>query len=262
MNCQKFRTEIEELESGAGLTARAEAHAARCDSCRAFRAQGDAVRALVGGLARVEAPGDFDFRLRARIARAEGATARPASWHGFVPGAAWLTAAGCLVLALGVFVRFRPPQTAPAQTHEVARAAAGAEKPSQANVEDDQPQEVSGRETVATTAGVRRVNRVARAPQSQKFVLPHEAAREIAGLQNVESTTDTHTLDSRGMKIYVGSPIALPVSTQERPLEALFKDTSGATRTVSVDAVTFGARGLPARRAQVRSASYNAQGVW
>jgi hypothetical protein len=273
MNCQKFKTEFEERGRGARLTGRAESHAAHCDSCRAFRAEGDALRALVGGLARVEAPGDFDFRLRARIARSEGARFQHAGWRGFVPGAAWLTAAGCLVLALGVFVRFRPGQTAPpptpravAQTQEAVPDAATAGEQARANADDTQQQpvsvqEVSERETLAAAAVVRRGSRAARAPQGQKFILPREAAREIAGLQNTEGATETHMLDSRGMKIYVGSPIALPVSTQESRLEALFKDTSGATRSVSVDAVTFGARGLPARRAQVRNASY-AQGVW
>lgn len=269
MNCQKFRTEIEELDGGAGLSPRAEGHAALCDSCRAFRAEGDALRALVGGLARVEAPGDFEFRLRSRIARAEGAPARAASWRGFVPGAAWLTAAGCLVLALGVFVHFRPgrtasPPTAPAlvQTHqEAVRATSAAGGREQADVEDGKQQLVSDGGTAVAAASTRRGNRAARATQSQKFVLPPEAARQLAGLQNSEGATETHTLDAQGMKIYVGSPIALPVSTQERPLEALFKDTSGATRSVSVDAVTFGARGLPGRRAPVRNASYT-QGVW
>jgi hypothetical protein len=268
MNCQKFRTEIEELGGGARLTAQAESHAARCDSCRAFRAEGHALRALVGSLARVEAPGDFDFRLRARIARSEGEGSRPASWRGFVPGAAWLTAAGCLVLALGVFVRFRPggasPPQAPSAVERIAVANDAASTKDQqpaVNTAHDGPATVS--DEVKTYTASSGGSRKARAPQSRKFILTHEAAQELADLQNIEGATDTHTLDSRGMKIYVGSPIALPVSTQERPLEALFKDTSGATRAVSVDAVTFGARGLPARRGQVRNASYNAQqGVW
>jgi hypothetical protein len=271
MNCQKFRTEIEELDGGAGLSARAESHAAQCESCRAFRAEGDRLRRLVGGLARVEAPGDFEFRLSARIARSGGARARASSWRGFVPGAAWLTAAGCLVAALSLFVHFRPgrtsspPQTSPAvaQTHEAARNAPTAVGQEQANVVNDKQQPVSHREVSdrETIAAAHRGNRATRATQSQKYVLPREAANEIAGLQDSEGATETHVLDSQGMKIHVGSPIALPMATRERPLEALFKDTSGATRSVSVDAVTFGARGLPSRRAPVRNASY-AQGVW
>jgi hypothetical protein len=267
MNCQKYRTEIEELERGAALTESARAHAAGCDSCRAFRAGDDSLRALVGGLARVEAPGDFEFRLRARIARSEGVGARPAFWRGFVPGGAWLTVAGCLVLALGVFVRFRPgqttsPQSAPAavQTHEIARAASTPGKSVGAGVEDGEVRTVAHAESLPT-ALVRSSNRTTRAQQSHKFILPHEAAEQLAGLQNGGDATETLTLDSQGMKIYVGTPIALPVSTHDRPLEALFKDTSGATRSVSVDAVTFGARDLRSRRAQARNASYT-QGVW
>ncbi|HEX8163822.1 MAG TPA: hypothetical protein VF538_18280 [Pyrinomonadaceae bacterium] len=280
MNCQNFRNEIEELEAGGRLAAEAESHAARCRSCRAFRDEGDSLRALVGSLARVEAPGDFDFRLRARIARSEGARTAHAGWRGFVPGAAWLSAAGCLVLALGVFVHFRPgqsappppaPAPAPAQAREVAAADSAAAKPDQttvrpeqADVSDGETQAASGkeiREAVAYTPA-RRGNRAPRSPQGQRFILSREAAGRIGESQDSAGAYETSTLDSRPMKIHVGSPIALPVSTQERPLEALFKDTSGATRSVSVDAVTFGARGLPARRAQARNASYTQQGVW
>jgi hypothetical protein len=265
MNCQNFRTEIEELGRGAALTARAESHAAHCDSCRAFRAEGDALRGLVGGLARVEAPGDFEFRLRSRIARSEGAHARPASWRGFVPGAAWLTAAGCLVLALGVFINFRQGRTASPQSTSSASQIAASDTTS---ITDRQPlvktvsdETQTGPDEVKTYAATSGSGRKARAPQSRKVILPREAAQELAGLQNARDTTETYLLDAQGMKINVGSPIALPVSTQGRPLEALFKDTSGATRSVSVDAVTFGARGLPARRAPVKNVSYT-QGVW
>lgn len=266
MNCQNFRTEIEELGRGATLTTRAELHAARCDSCRAFRSEGDALRALIGGLARVDAPGDFEFRLRSRIARSEGANARPASWRGFVPGAAWLTAAGCLVFALSVFVNFRPGHTAAPQAPSAAGriavvndATTTKDHPSLVNNANDEP--LTGSSEVKTYTASSGGSRKARVPQSRKFILPREAAQALASLQSVENTTETHTLDSQGMKINVGSPIALPMSTQERPLEALFKDTSGATRLVSVDAVTFGARGLPTRRAPVRNVSYT-QGVW
>lgn len=267
MNCQHFRTEIEGLGRGAALDARAESHAARCDSCRAFRAEGDALRLLVGGLARVDAPGDFEFRLRARLARAEGGRADQASWRGFVPGAAWLTAAGCLVLALGVFINLRQgggtasPQ-APTAVEQIAVVNdTTSTKDSQPLVNTPSEETLTGSGEVKTYTAASGGGHKARAPQIRKFIIPREAASELADLQSIESGAETRTLDSQGMKIYVGSPIALPVSTQERPLEALFKDTSGATRSVSVDAVTFGARGLPARRAPVRNVSYT-QGVW
>lgn len=107
MSCKKFRTEIEEAGRGVPLGASAATHVAACDSCRAFDAERVRLRALVSDLSRVEAPADFEFRLRARIARAGGDERTRATRRAFVPGAAWLTAAGCLVLALGIFVHFR-----------------------------------------------------------------------------------------------------------------------------------------------------------
>jgi hypothetical protein len=289
MSCQRFRTEIEEAARGASLGGRAAAHLAACDSCRALRVEGERLRALVADLARVEAPADFEFRLRARMARAEESRARSPR-RSFVPGAAWLTVAGCLVLALGLFVHFRAgatrEQNGNAQNEASARAVSTdhsranqtstqADAQARTDVSEARPADVrSPLAAVQTNGGQPKINgaarvkfvaarqssRAERAARAERFVLPAEAVAEIAGGEPSPARRESRTMDVKPTRIYVGSPIPLPVASSDRKLEALFNDAHGAKHVVAVDPVAFGARGQAAKDANVKNVSY--AGVW
>jgi hypothetical protein len=276
MSCQKFRAEIEEAARAASLGERTALHLAGCGECRAFRDERESLRGLVASLARVEAPADFEFRLRARIARADGARA---GWRGFVPGAAWVAIAGCLVLALGLFAYFRTSR----QTNQLA-AAPGAtasnavqttpriERNASASSDGVTPtvvatvanQEESINESQdSTDASADLTGRTWRAPRRQRFIVPREAVQQLAQAQPEARQLGTNILGEGEMKIYTASPIPLPGTSRERPLEALFTDARGASHAVSVDPVTFGARGLPVQRGRVANVKYTqTQGVW
>lgn len=265
MSCKKFRTEIEEAGRTASLGAAASAHLVSCASCRAFRSEREALRGLVANLARVDAPADFEFRLRARIARSEDESHAHTTRRTFVPGAAWLAVAGCLVLALGVFINFHQPQKQSRETASAAGSAATVETRSASPVEAATPREsnehATGLETVATSINpVRSASRAPREQRREKFVLPSETVEEIAQTQPAAGQQETHVSDVTGSPIYVGSPIPLPVTTQEKRLEALFKDAHGAQRVVAIDPVTFGARGQTPSRVNMKNVSYT--GVW
>ena len=64
-----------------------------------FDLENDPVRSLLGGLKRVEAPGDFDFRVKARIASGRPA-GRPSSW---LPALAKLSVPLAVLLLIGGF---------------------------------------------------------------------------------------------------------------------------------------------------------------
>jgi hypothetical protein len=238
-----------------------------------LRAERETLCGLVAGLARVEAPADFEFRLRARIARTEGAAHAHSSRRTFVPGAAWLAVAGCLVLALGVFVHFRQPQdhkqeiaagagstaTIAERNAPTVEEATTTDRNKQSSAHNDQP---VVNETVATASvnRVRMTSRTNRAPRSVRFVLPQEAVEEIANTQPAATQPESRTSESKGSPIYIHAPIALPVTTQGRRLEAMFKDMRGAERVVAVDPVTFGARERTPQRASMKTVSTT--GVW
>jgi hypothetical protein len=71
MNCQNVRSEIDTASRRAPMGEPVKAHLSGCQDCRRHADHTSALLALLGAQPRVEAPPDFDFKLRARIARAE-----------------------------------------------------------------------------------------------------------------------------------------------------------------------------------------------
>src|SRR4029078_3722879 len=67
-NCKVIRRELDELMLGEGWSAAAREPLRECAECREFHVQQTKLRQIVGSLGTVEAPADFDFRLRARLA--------------------------------------------------------------------------------------------------------------------------------------------------------------------------------------------------
>lgn len=67
-NCKLIRRELDELRLGEAWSNAATGHLRECASCREFHEQQTKLRQIVGSLGTVEAPADFDFRLRARLA--------------------------------------------------------------------------------------------------------------------------------------------------------------------------------------------------
>jgi len=81
MNCRNVRHEIEEAAVGDLLSSDVNDHLSSCVACKTFFREQTRLQKLVASLGTVEAPGDFDFRLRARLAGEKRGVARP-----FAPG--------------------------------------------------------------------------------------------------------------------------------------------------------------------------------
>lgn len=71
MNCQTIRETIDTASRRAGYSENVYAHLGDCSACRRHADGTRSLFALLSAQPRVEAPADFDFRLRARIARAQ-----------------------------------------------------------------------------------------------------------------------------------------------------------------------------------------------
>jgi hypothetical protein len=68
IDCRNVRQEIEEVGQHDLLGAAARNHVRSCEACAAFDNNEQKLRGLVASLGGVEAPADFDFKLRARLA--------------------------------------------------------------------------------------------------------------------------------------------------------------------------------------------------
>ncbi|HLL75168.1 MAG TPA: hypothetical protein VK421_07855 [Pyrinomonadaceae bacterium] len=289
MNCKQYRAVIEESGTAAGdPSARAASHAAACADCRDFGDEMRALRGLVAGLARVDAPADFGFRLRARMAAADSARARPWS-RNLQPRAAWLLAAvGCLALAAALALQtsnsWKPaaPETAAQPAGQPAAAnpveTAGAETAAR-NVTGGKIAEPDATRATATPAlsdvavaaqrrargeSVAAMKAVERSQRKQAATAAAQPATETVassggGAAQMETTTSSMTAGP----IIVSSAIPLPVSAGERPLQVLFQDTKGAAHVVNVDPVAFGSNEPAARPTNVTfTKATKKQGVW
>jgi hypothetical protein len=68
-DCKLVRREIDEADLNQQLSSAASQHLHSCPACRSFRDERRGLRSLMSSLETVAAPADFDFRLRARLAR-------------------------------------------------------------------------------------------------------------------------------------------------------------------------------------------------
>jgi len=263
--CKAYRWEIEEAADGGDVSAGARTHAASCRACGDELRARASLRALVGGLGKVEAPADFEFRLRARMAasKADGGRGRfgGARWlYGFAP----VAVAACFVV-VSATLYFR--QAAPA-TNARPPAVAAANGPAH-SVEPDRAPSVGIENHNAEPFKVGEVARVnstgAVAPKSpkraHKAVARFTQAREVASRGESRTEAAPRTFVSSVTGAQVIKPISVKASAE--PLRVILRDERGAERVVSMPGVSFGSQDFLARGAAGRPASAaEVGGVW
>src|SRR6266545_7855416 len=122
--CRATRREIDESELNQRLSNQALSHLGVCSACTEFRAERASLRELVGSLEPVAAPGDFDMRLRARIANEQGRARQPFIFRFVTSTPAIVTAALVVMLATSlVWFAQRNKSQAPAIAGAVPPAA-------------------------------------------------------------------------------------------------------------------------------------------
>ena len=98
MNCREFTAEFEERRSALSQTALL--HLNDCPGCETTSRKQTRVWQMIDGLKRVEAPNDFDFRVRAKIAGA-----KPADFHPrFLPTLRYVLPLCLVALVFGLLV--------------------------------------------------------------------------------------------------------------------------------------------------------------
>jgi|GEM_PF-1301138 len=287
-DCQTWRHEIEEGTSGAPLPAGALAHLSGCAGCRAAREEGERLRSLLGGLGRVDAPADFEFRLRARMAREEVRAGGEPARTRFAFG---LAAAACFAVVCAVaFLRGPAPGTAdPAGRHSAGEAAPlAADARPQPTTDGPAAPAVQAAQAAEAAAAARtaEADRTAATAAGQEFAAvtqpPRRAAaavrvsgREPARAGGVSRERGLAASGSRGaggqanqalreeVASVQGRPLAIPVGGSDEPLRVLLRDEHGAARSVPTRSVSFGAQQIVAREGAAQKVSSEKQeGVW
>ncbi len=224
-NCEVVRRELDELMLGEACSTDATEHLRDCVSCREFHEQQTKLRQIVASIGTVEAPADFDFRLRARLAQGNGSSVY---WLFARRGLA--VAAMVIVFATGVVLvrnmMNKPEVNSVARQPEVQQPA----KPSDVAPvvkEEKKPEQV--------VAGV-----------TDNFVPVSRKGerRRIEYKKQPLSTIDSAF--SRAEVIngttFVGTSGAFPIDASHQTFKVSLDDGRGNARTISVPTISFGSQ--------------------
>jgi hypothetical protein len=236
----------------------------------------ESLRRLVGGLRKVEAPADFEFRLRARMAASKsGERRRPfpglRSLYGFAPVAA---AACFLIISASLYLRQAP------RTSSVAVPGGGAVERAQNAVSVQSPtpprptiiEETASASTHVSLASTR-VSDLS--PGSITAHAPSAAVKARGGVRRVSeasagleessraSSSNSLTADLNAAPVITGRTWRIPVGVPAEPLRVILRDSHGAEQVVPMRTVSFGSQELIAREgARRQTAAAEDEGVW
>ena len=251
MNCRNIRREIEEEGSDHLLSSAAKDHLENCPECRAFSDDRVKLRGMLSSLGAVTAPDDFDFRLRARLAREKRGESHPLMMRNMSFGVR-SAAFGTILVLIGsafLFVRLnRPVDSTPS---------AKATKPSSTIDKTAIEQPGNGEQKVAQVSTGLQIN----APPTGATNLTspssrgQHGARPSGGLRNqVASLRDTSPVKSRDSSS-TGAPVfrptdgmaanglsAFPIGASYQSLKVSVDDGRGSSRTISLPSVSFGSQ--------------------
>ena len=246
LNCAASRSEIEESNIGQQLSAAASAHLQDCAKCRDFYESRLKLRQMVANLGTVEAPADFDFRVRARIAGERAGTSSGFSvgnWALGFPSIALAT----LLLIVGAGFALRVWYSPADNPGIVLTAAPPMNEPVTSGNENssDQTKVVTANEKGKPEllagdmgSGVRE-NTTQRIPAAKSIAFVRKsrvATRELSSAPApVIKQVDAIALDA--------SPV-FPVETSAQPLNVSLDYAKRGSRTISVPALSFGSEGV------------------
>jgi hypothetical protein len=285
MDCKAFRTESEELATGESLSRTAQAHVNACVACRTFQAERLSLRQLIGSLEPVNAPPDFDFQLRARLAarKSAGNQAFHRSW--FAPGLRAISVAAAFVLLVAgavAFRHFQPAQlgqqvatgtSSPAKTvikpqpqgdaPQQLAVAVQAQHVSEAQPAAAQPNKLTAArpDEAVHTKGM--TERLAQAKQPRS-ALPAQPNRTLTTDLTFGSnppvlvrdrSTSTQSLDE-------GDATAALLRVSSQPFKVMLHDRQGGLRSVSLEPVVFGSQDFLGRATQRPQLATNGEGIW
>jgi hypothetical protein len=252
MNCKNVRREVDEAAPGDLLSAFARRHMSACRECRSFCEEHQKLQTMLSSLGTIEAPGDFDFRLRARLAREKaGSSHFPLSNLSFGFRAA-VVAVLLVVFGSVAFLNFKP-------SSNNSLVANNATVDGQANqpvaVEAPQSKQVvaNGTTPVAANEG--------------NIVPKRQVAPKLGALASARNTPRMGTRDMGSMpaKIIKASELNArvadyPIESSSQPMKVSLDNGRGSSRTISLPPVSYGSQRVMAQGSAPLMAS--ARGSW
>lgn len=249
IDCSNIRQEIEEAASGELLAAPAREHLRNCGACATFGKEQQQLKEMVASLGGVEAPADFDFKLRARLA-ASHSSVRGISGNGFglrsIAFATLLLLFGFAVVVMnmrsrttesGLVAQAPASETTNASGAQISKNGPAEEKPAPSDVAVNQPVKD------AVPTGVQAGSRAGTPNKRGGSSAPQFVARN----GRVKATD----LSATAAPVFrpetaMGSAV-FPLGTPYQSLKVSVDDGRGNSRTVSLPTVSFGSSRVLAR---------------
>ncbi len=239
--CELIRCELDELMLGDEGSVGATQHLRECGECREFYQQQTRLRQIVGSLGTVQAPPDFDFRLRARLANessSAGFHLRAIQWSFGTKGVA---AAAMLLVFVGGVVYVRNVVNRPGaiemavQNPEPVRPAPPATRPDENLAPEQTPAVAVDNTPRRVRGGDRQISaRPKRTPVAIDF------SSERASVLNSQ----------RQSAIF-------PIDASLQSFTVSVDDGEGNARTISLPTVSFGSQ-----RVLTNTNRFTQKGVW
>lgn len=259
INCGNIRREIQSARS-ARFSRDVISHLRDCASCAEISRQQSNLHTLVSSLGTVEAPADFDFRLRARLAEVDQKRAGSLSLSRFSLGPrSAAVAAMLLVVAAVVLFNFKsridnssvavqPAVSQPSAPSSGIKTVAPVQDVAQAPVTSQQA-------TTAPKTG-------STVPQSKRRGLNSELASTRSNRSASRDFSSTSAGVVRPFDQVAGSfpTEAFPINASYQPLKVSVDNGSGSPRTISLPSVSFGSQRALSQSATPLMAS--ARGTW
>lgn len=231
--CDEIRRELEEGTLNEEFSITAAEHMRGCADCREFQRQQLKLRQIIGSLGTVNAPADFDFRLRARLA-ADSERSGIRYWTFAVKGLATVA----VLVVFGVAGAIVWQSTRPGTSVADGQQQGAPQQPQQGQAEPRQPEQARH----ADQASADRRNE----PQIVANNTPRRNnARPIVNKAPRISTVEGSSTGAKVMKL--GQPMLDPapvfqIDASLQSVKVSLDDGRGNERTISFPTVTFGSQ--------------------
>lgn len=246
--CRATRQEIDQSELHQRLGDPALQHIASCPACRDFHGERTRLRELVGSLEPVVAPGDFDMRLRARIAARQDTAARSSFFQRFIVSTPAMAAAALVVMLAGSIVWLVQRQ----RDQQSTLTAGAPGRIDQALKPPDKQPATTGGTTSPTVDGATNPEPEIIAKGSS---LRDTSARSVGARRPTSSTTDFAEKGADAIRQGEQQAGEISLSAPVKPLIVSLEDDRGAKRRISLPPVSFGSQRLVDNRMPVSSSN-------
>jgi hypothetical protein len=249
LDCENMRREVEAAGPGDLLSSTANEHLKTCKECGTFRDEEWKLRKLLASLGTVNAPGDFEFRLRARLAGEKRGTSQSFAVGKFSFGFRSAVFATVLLMvgAVLLFVGLRTPSKNSEVAHKTAPSSNGPEAQNRGNggvknVGADLPvgpqtNPVDAKLSSNESSGQHRSrNRVGFRPGELASARDADRVRS-RDLASTPATVFRSTNPGAG-------PLsnAFPIGASYQSLKVSLDDGRGSSRTISLPSISFGSQ--------------------